>query len=307
MLTTETYNTGDGYEIKGRDSNWVFNEFSLLAAEYPWQVAILKKEQFDNVYICGGSLIDGSHILTAAHCVKKYRPEELRIRLGEWDVNNDSEFYSHVEFDADKIFVHKNFAGGNLYDDIAMVRLNGYVDYQRNPHISPVCLPDRSQDFEGQRCYVTGWGKDSFQNGNYQQVLKEVDVPVIGHDRCQRMLQRTKLGFDFQLYNGFICAGGEEGKDACNGDGGGPLVCEDRDGLWKLAGIVSWGVGCGQRDVPGVYVKVSRYQDWIQEQLLRRNWWEINQVGLSCWIFIYFDEENVGNCNHYLKLSYLLL
>ena len=93
------------------------------------------------------------------------------------------EFYTHVEFDAKDIFVHKNFAGGNLYNDIAMIRLNGYVDYAKNPHISPVCLPDRAQQFDGQRCYVTGWGKDSFKGGAYQQVLKEVDVPIIGNQR----------------------------------------------------------------------------------------------------------------------------
>ena len=49
-----------------------------FVAEYPWQVAILKKEEFDNVYVCGGSLIDGSHLLTAAHCVKGIKPSELR-------------------------------------------------------------------------------------------------------------------------------------------------------------------------------------------------------------------------------------
>ena len=51
------------------------------------------------------------------------------------------------------------------------------------------------------------------------------------------------------------------------GDGGGPLVCEDGE-AWELAGVVSWGVGCGEKDIPGVYVKVSHYHQWIREIII---------------------------------------
>lgn len=85
-----------------------------------------------------------------------------------------------------------------------------------SPHISAACLPDPNTEFAGSRCYTTGWGKDAFGDfGKYQNILKEVDVPVVSHHQCQSQLQQTRLGYDFKLHPGFVCAGGEEGKDAC--------------------------------------------------------------------------------------------
>ena len=67
----------------------------------------------------------------------------------------------------------------------------------------------------------------------------------------------------FQLTPGELCAGGEEGKDSCDGDGGAPLVCQSKSGHWHVVGLVAWGIGCANPDVPGVYVNVYHYLDFI--------------------------------------------
>ncbi|XP_044735350.1 uncharacterized protein LOC123297666 isoform X2 [Chrysoperla carnea] len=251
--------------INGRIKNPVYIDGDSEFGEYPWQAAILKKDSQESVYVCGGTLIDDLHILTAAHCVKTYSGFDLRVRLGEWDVNHDVEFYPYIERDVISVHVHPEFYAGTLYNDLAVLKLDKPVDWTRSPHISPACLPDPYTDYTGTRCWTTGWGKDAFGDfGKYQNILKEVDVPIINQQQCQQQLQNTRLGFDFKLHPGFICAGGEEGKDACKGDGGGPMVCE-RNGLFQVVGIVSWGIGCGQHGVPGVYVRVAHYLNWIKE------------------------------------------
>lgn len=42
-----------------------------------------------------------------------------------------------------------------------------------------------------------------------------MDVPIVSNQQCQSQMQQTRLGYDFKLHPGFLCAGGEEGKDAC--------------------------------------------------------------------------------------------
>lgn len=77
------------------------------------------------------------------------------------------------------------------------------------------------------------------------------------------------MGPFFRLHESFICAGGEEKRDTCRGDGGGPLVCPvngDADKFVQM-GIVSWGLTCGMADTPGVYVNVALFREWIDEEM----------------------------------------
>jgi len=255
---------GNSEGVSGRIKQPFLTEGDAKFGEYPWQAAVLKKEGFDNVYVCAGTLIDNRHILTAAHCITGYQAIELRVRLGEWDVNRDNEFFPHFESDVIAMFEHQDFYDGNLINDIALLRIDAPVDFLKNPHIGPICLPPPGQDFRGQRCKVTGWGKDGFgDSGQYQNVLKEVDVPLLQTADCESRLRRTRLGVNYRLHPGMICAGGEEGKDSCKGDGGGPLSCAGRDGRYYLGGLVSWGIGCGTPGIPGVYVNVAYYRNWI--------------------------------------------
>ena len=45
------------------------------------------------------------------------------------------------------------------------------------------------------------------------------------------------------------------------------MVCE-KNGQWYQVGIVSFGIGCGRRNVPGVYTKVASYESWIEDTIL---------------------------------------
>ena len=49
------------------------------------------------------------------------------------------------------------------------------------------------------------------------------------------------------------------GTDSCQGDSGGPLACNG-----DLAGIVSFGIGCGRPQYPGIYTRVAKYTTWIE-------------------------------------------
>jgi len=251
---------------KGFDSG---HEGEADMAEWPWHAAILEKPQ--DLYVCGSTLLDESWILTAAHCVDDYLPfvktvnTILKVRLGEYDVSTTAEPLKHEEFNITDIVIHPGFNNSTLVHDIALLRLEKPA--KRKQNIDVVCMP-KSGDFiynkHREKCFVTGWGRRT-ETSEHSLVLKEIEVPLWNNDNCNGALQ-GQFGPAYNLPSTTLCAGAE-GRDACDGDGGGPLVCE-KDGQWYQVGIVSFGIGCGRRNVPGVYTKVEDYEEWIEQTIL---------------------------------------
>lgn len=70
--------------------------------------------------------------------------------------------YDLTQPDLVQITVHEGYYSGALFNDIALLYLNEPVKFA--PNVDTVCLPPASAKFDGQTCYASGWGKNSFGN-----------------------------------------------------------------------------------------------------------------------------------------------
>ncbi|KAL1116037.1 hypothetical protein AAG570_005532 [Ranatra chinensis] len=231
---------------------------------------LFKRVNGVNRFVCGASLIHPRMVITAAHCITSEGLGELRVRSGEWDLANTKEPLEHQERGVARLVIHQEYNNESLISDIALIVLDAPMDI--NPTVDTVCLAEPHAAFakiNTSACVVTGWGKNQFEGGKHQKILREVTLPIVERGECQRRLRETRLGKHFVLHESFICAGGSPEEDSCEGDGGGPLVCPilTDPNRYIQVGIVSWGIGCANTN-PGVYVSVPNYFSWIATTMI---------------------------------------
>jgi trypsin len=215
-------------------------------ATYPFAVFLTTP---DNFQFCGGTLVSQDKVITAAHCAKGQQPEEVFVVAGRDDKQATT---TGVSVPVKSIWVHPKYTDALVGYDVAVLTLGKRLGYKPIPIATSA---DGALYAPDTMATILGWGRTE-SGGPTSQYLLEAHVPVVGDTDCKEA---------FSKYNpdAMVCAGYPQGGiDGCQGDSGGPMVVEGR-----LAGISSWGEGCGLPNKPGVYTRVSTYAPELAAQI----------------------------------------
>jgi len=221
---------------------------------WPWQLSL----RYLGTHSCGATLLGGRYAVTSAHCVGNAPISYLIVAGTNNRTCDDDNCVTRQPSDITRHPDYINSGGAGYPNDVAVVQWTLTLLPFMNVQIIPMAL----EDANFQDCYTTGWGRLT-ASGALPVMLNEAATDIISVAECQQMWSSSQVT-DSQLC---IMDKTNGATAPCNGDSGGPVVCQASwASPWELVGIVSYGrTGC-LTTVATVSARVTTYRDWIQAQ-----------------------------------------
>ncbi|KAF4522776.1 hypothetical protein B566_EDAN013111, partial [Ephemera danica] len=195
--------------------------------DWPWLAALFVRTRSSIDFTCGGTLVSHTHIVTAAHCMKRPRvftrqPRDVIVYLGRHKLFNFEEREEQVQVSGvSAIHLHPDWGVRGVKDaDIAVLVLATRAEF--TDHVRPACV-----SFSSEQPVPTA------------DTPKAIRLPVVSEDTCKS----TDSRFETLATNRTFCAGNRDGSGPCVGDSGGgfytSFTLPGDQVRFQLTGIVS--------------------------------------------------------------------
>jgi trypsin len=229
----------------------IVNGEPSIAFKYPWLASL----QENHRHICGGTLLNPTTIVTAAHCSAKSKFRTMTIKLHRHNLKLSDTDENGITLKVTKIIIHPNYNRKSLENDVAIwklvpnAELTRVYNTYRSFHVDIANATSFTR--EGSMLQVAGWGATT-EGGKSSEFLLETELPVVDKAFCA-------AEYEGGVGKNAFCAGYPiGGADTCQGDSGGPIFTTSSRST-TLVGITSFGHGCGSTGTPGVYTNVAAY------------------------------------------------
>ncbi|CAG7827169.1 unnamed protein product [Allacma fusca] len=117
-----------------------------------------------------------------------------------------------------------------------------------------------NKNLDGSKVTASGWGVTKHGANDSGETLRKVVMDVIPNPTCNKQYPSQKIK------DSMMCTL-TRNKDTCQGDSGSGIDYFARQSQTQcVVGIVSFGTGCADPNIGGVYTRVTSYLGWIQSQ-----------------------------------------